>query len=39
MMNKQELVNLVDREEKLDHYAGLKVGDVYAPNNNAGNWE
>ena len=38
-LNKQELVNLVDREEKLDHYAGLKVGDVYAPNNNAGNWE
>ena len=38
-LNKQELVNLIDREEKLDHYAGLKVGDVYAPNNNAGNWE
>ena len=38
-LNKQELINLVDREEKLDHYAGLKVGDVYAPNNNAGNWE
>ena len=38
-LNKQELVNLIDREEKLEHYAGLKVGDVYAPNNNAGNWE
>jgi hypothetical protein len=38
-LNQQELVNLVDREQKLDHYAGLKVGDVYAPNNNAGNWE
>ena len=38
-LNKQELVNLIDREEKLDHYAGLKVGDIYAPNNNAGNWE
>ena len=38
-LNKQELVNLIDREEKLDHYAGMKVGDVYAPNNNAGNWE
>ena len=38
-LNKQELVNLVDREAKLDHYPGLKVGDVYAPNNNAGNWE
>ena len=38
-LNKQELVNLVDREQKLDHFPGLKVGDVYAPNNNAGNWE
>lgn len=38
-LNKQELVNLIDREEKLEHYAGLKVGDVYAPNNHAGNWE
>ncbi len=38
-LNNQELVNLVDREKKLDHYAGLKVGDIYAPNNFAGNWE
>ena len=38
-LNKQELVNLIDRESKLDHYTGLKVGDIYAPNNNAGNWE
>ncbi|MBQ3716805.1 MAG: hypothetical protein II901_00240 [Paludibacteraceae bacterium] len=38
-LNKQELVNLIDREKKLEHYAGLKVGDIYAPNNNAGNWE
>jgi len=38
-LNKQELINLIDRETKLDHYAGLKVGDIYAPNNNAGNWE
>jgi hypothetical protein len=38
-LNKQELVNLVDRESKLDHFPGLKVGDIYAPNNNAGNWE
>jgi len=38
-LNKQELVNLVDRETKLDHFPGLKVGDVYSPNNNAGNWE
>ncbi len=38
-LNKQELVNLIDKETKLDHYAGLKVGSVEAPNNNAGNWE
>jgi len=38
-LNKQELVNLIDKENKLDHYPGLKVGDIYAPNNNAGNWE
>jgi hypothetical protein len=38
-LDKQELVNLIDRETKLDHYAGLKVGDVFSPNNNAGNWE
>lgn len=38
-LNEQELVNLIDKETKLEHYAGLKVGDIYAPNNNAGNWE
>jgi hypothetical protein len=38
-LNRQELVNLIDREEKLEHYAGLKVGDIVSPNNNAGNWE
>ncbi len=37
--NQQELVNLIDRETKLEHYAGLKVGSVDAPNNNSGNWE
>ncbi|MBO5618413.1 MAG: hypothetical protein J5902_00325 [Paludibacteraceae bacterium] len=38
-LNEQELVNLNDREKKLEHYTGLKVGDIYSPNNNAGNWE
>ena len=38
-LNKQELVNLIDREIKLEHFPGLKVGDTYSPNNNAGNWE
>lgn len=37
--DEQELVNLQDKETKLDHYAGLKVGSIDAPNNNAGNWE
>lgn len=38
-LDKQELVNLVDKETKLEHYPGLKIGDIMAPNNNAGNWE
>lgn len=38
-LNKQERVNLIDRETKLEHYPGLKVGSIDAPNNNAGNWE
>ena len=28
-LNQQALVNLIDREQKLEHYAGLKVGDIY----------
>ena len=38
-LNAQERANIIDKEEKLDHYPGLKVGSVEAPNNNAGNWE
>ena len=38
-LDEQELANLVDKEKKLEHYTGLKVGSVEAPNNNAGNWE
>lgn len=37
--DKQELTNLIDKEKTLDHYPGLKVGSIEAPNNNAGNWE
>lgn len=37
--DQQELINLNDQELKLDHYQGLKVGDVNEPNNYAGNWE
>ena len=38
-LNAQERANIIDKEEKLDHYPGLKVGSIDAPNNNAGNWE
>lgn len=37
--DKQELVNLNDKEEKLGHYVGLRFGSIDEPNNNAGNWE
>ena len=37
--DKQELVNLIDTETKLEHFPGLRVGNVEEPNNNAGNWE
>ena len=38
-LDKQELVNLIDKEKKLDHFPGLRFGSIEAPNNNAGNWE
>ncbi len=38
-LDEQELINLVDQETKLEHYPGLKVGDIEEPNNYAGNWE
>ena len=38
-VNDQELANLKYKTKKMDRYAGLKVGDVENPNNNAGNWE
>ena len=38
-LDKQQLVNLKDMQEKLSKYLGLKVGDIEQPNNNAGNWE
>ena len=33
------LATLKDLAEKTDRYAGLKIGDLFNPNNNAGNWE
>jgi hypothetical protein len=38
-LDKQELNNLKDLQEKLNKYPGLKVGSIDEPNNNAGNWE
>lgn len=38
-LNKQEIINLNEKATTLEKYQGLKVGDISAPNNNAGNWE
>ena len=38
-LDRQEVINLVDRARKTDKFAGLKVGSIEQPNNNAGNWE
>ena len=38
-MDKQQLINLKDLQNKLGKYCGLKVGDIEQPTNNAGNWE
>ena len=38
-LDDQERINLIDSEEQLGHYPGLKMGSVEEPNNNAGNWE
>ena len=38
-MNRQLLINLKDKMEKMNRYLGLRVGSVTEINNNAGNWE
>lgn len=38
-LDKQEIINLIDKAKKTDKYPGLQVGSVQEPNNNAGNWE
>jgi hypothetical protein len=38
-LNKQLLINLNDEKLQMNHFPGLKVGDVNSANNNAGNWE
>lgn len=37
--NRQETLNLIDLQRKLEKFPGLKVGSVTEPNNFAGNWE
>ncbi len=38
-MNAREIYNLNDLADKTSRYPGLKIGDLYSNNNNAGNWE
>lgn len=38
-LDKQELINLIDRRKAIDKYAGVKVGSIEAATNDAGNWE
>ena len=38
-LNRQEMLNKIDMQKKLEKYPGLQVGNADEPNNNAGNWE
>ncbi|MDR1003531.1 MAG: hypothetical protein LBL97_00765 [Prevotellaceae bacterium] len=38
-LDRQEIVNLKDRQEQLNKYPGLMFGSLETANNNAGNWE
>ena len=38
-LSQREVTNLKDLAEKTERYPGLKIGDLYTANNNAGNWE
>lgn len=38
-LNKQLIKNMNEDANTIGKYPGLKVGDITAPNNNAGNWE
>jgi hypothetical protein len=38
-LNRQEVINIVETQEKMNKYPGLKFGSVTEANNNAGNWE
>lgn len=38
-LDRQEILNLIDIQTKLNKYPGLMIGSLETPNNNAGNWE
>ena len=38
-LTRQEIINIVETQEKMNKYPGLKFGSVTEANNNAGNWE
>lgn len=38
-LDKQEVINIIDIQQKLGKYPGLMMGSIETPNNNAGNWE
>jgi hypothetical protein len=38
-LDRQEIINLNDKAQKINRYAGIKVGSLEEANNNAGNWE
>ncbi|NDV66437.1 hypothetical protein [Bacteroides sp. 224] len=38
-LDKQEIINLIDLQTKLEKYPGLMIGSLTHPNNNSGNWE
>lgn len=38
-LDRQQLINMKDKMEKMGRYMGLRVGSVTEINNNAGNWE
>ena len=38
-LDRQSLINLKDKTEKMNRFSGLRVGSVREINNNAGNWE
>jgi len=38
-LDRQEIINIIDVQQKLGKYPGLMMGSIEIPNNNAGNWE